>query len=120
MPTKNFPTDTFEQATMVLAACKQIDPTLNVGNASLAAFGTQLDQAESIQAQIAELELQLIDLRVRRDDQLAAIWEVVKRARATIKGIYGDDSSQYEMMGGTRMSERKKNQRRAGNAAPTV
>ena len=31
----------------------------------------------------------------------------IKRVRAGVKGIYGDDSSQYEMIGGTRMSERK-------------
>jgi hypothetical protein len=31
----------------------------------------------------------------------------VKRVRSAIKGVYGDDSTQYEMVGGTRMSERK-------------
>jgi hypothetical protein len=32
---------------------------------------------------------------------------MVKRVRNAIKGTYGDDSSQYEMVGRVRMSERK-------------
>ncbi len=32
----------------------------------------------------------------------------VKRVRSAVKGIYGDDSSEYEMVGGTRKSERKR------------
>ena len=39
------------------------------------AFGEQLSQTQAIQSQIAELELQLIELRNRRDERLANIWE---------------------------------------------
>jgi len=35
------------------------------------------------------------------------MWDKVKRVRASVKGLYGDDSSEYEMVGGTRKSERK-------------
>ena len=40
--------------------------------------------------------------------KIAGIWDVVKRVCAGVKAIYGDDSSQYEMVGGTPMSERKR------------
>ncbi len=53
------------------------------------------------------LGAQLTDARNRRDALYTAIWSKVKRVRSGVKGIYGDDSSQYEMVGGTRLSERK-------------
>jgi hypothetical protein len=40
------------------------------------------------------------------------MWDKVKRVRAGVKANYGDDSSQYEMVGGTRLSERKPPTRR--------
>jgi hypothetical protein len=36
-----------------------------------------------------------------------AIWGQVKQVRAGVKGLYGDDSSHYEMVGGACLSERK-------------
>ena len=39
------------------------------------------------------------------------------RARMGIKVIYGDDSSQYEMVGGTRLSDRKTVARKAATTA---
>ena len=44
------------------------------------------------------------------------IWDKVKRVRNGMKAIYGDDSSQYEMIGGTRLSERKAPARKAAKA----
>ncbi len=108
MPTKNYPTDTSEQAANVLSACKQIAPAMKIGSMTQEAFAYELLQAQSIQTQINELELQLIDLRNKREQRLTGIWEMIKRVRSVIKGTYGDDSSEYEMAGGTRMSERKK------------
>jgi hypothetical protein len=73
-----------------------------------AEFADAVAQAHAIQSQINGLELQLIGLRNKREQRLISIWDVVKRARSSVKGIYGDDSSEYELVGGTRMSERKK------------
>jgi hypothetical protein len=41
-----------------------------------------------------------------------AAWDKVKRARAGVKAAYGDDSSQFEMIGGTRTSDRKTRSRK--------
>ena len=37
-----------------------------------------------------------------RDDYCQSLWDHARRARMGIKVYYGDDSSQYEMVGGTR------------------
>jgi len=55
----------------------------------------------------------LTDKRNQRDATNTALWDKVKRARNGIKANYGDDSSQYEMVGGTRASERKPRTRKA-------
>jgi hypothetical protein len=108
MPKKNYPIDTLDQAAAIIAACKQIDPNMKPGMLTQAEFADAVAQAHAIQSQINGLELQLIDLRNKREARLTSIWEAVKRARSSVKGIYGDDSSEYELVGGTRMSERKK------------
>nr|MDQ2999192.1 hypothetical protein [Chloroflexota bacterium] len=92
----------------ILVACKQIDPNLKPGMLTQAELAAAVTQAQAIQAQINGLELQLIGLRNKREAGLTNMWEALKRARAIVKGIYGDDSSEYELVGGTRMSERKR------------
>ena len=112
MASKGYPTDVLAQAAEVLAACKQIDPSMKAGVLTQAAFADELAQTQAIQAQLHALELQMTDLRNKRDQQLIRMWDVVKRTRATVKGVYGDDSSEYELVGGTRVSERKRAVRR--------
>lgn len=109
---KSFPPDTLEQGAAVLAACKQINPDMKVGAMDQATLAHELAETQSIQAQINSLELQITNLRNKRDQRLLGIWETVKRARYTVKGTYGDDSSEYELIGGKRMSERKKSIRK--------
>src|SRR5262249_44683991 len=109
---RNIPPDTLEQALAVLAACKQINPDMRVGAMTQEMLAHEITQTQSIQAQINSLELQAKDLRNKRDQHLVGIWESVKRARYSIKGNYGDDSSEYELIGGKRMSERKKSARK--------
>ena len=47
------------------------------------------------------------DVRATRDAVCQAAWDKVKRLRAGVKATYGDDSKQYEVIGGTRVSDRK-------------
>jgi len=110
---KGYPTDLLAQTTDVLAACRQIDPDMKAGALTQAAFAGELTQTQAIQAQIQALELQLTDLRNKRDERFTRMWDTIKRVRATVKGTYGDDSFEYELVGGTRMSERRRPIRRA-------
>jgi hypothetical protein len=107
MPNKLFPSDILAQARAVSGGWNKIDPALQIGDLSRNALEANIDQSVPLQTEMDELEAQLTDLRNRRDDLYMALWDQVKRARNGIKGIYGDDSSQYEMVGGTRRSERK-------------
>lgn len=102
-----YPTDVLEQARAVLEAWKQISPTLTLGELNLEGLKADIDAAVPLVTQIMALEAQLTDLRNQRDALYEELWNKVKRTRSGVKGIYGDDSSEYEMVGGTRKSERK-------------
>ena len=103
----SYPPDVSSQASSILEAWKQIDPTLKFGTLDVAALKADIDQGKDLQAEIDGLAAHYTDLRNQRDALLSATWDKVKRVRASVKGLYGDDSSEYEMVGGTRRSERK-------------
>ncbi len=117
MPKKLYPTDVLEQAQSVSNAWNQIDDELAFGDLTLEILNNELGQAGPLQSQMDTLETQLTNLRNQRDALFVSIWDKVKRVRASVKGIYGDDSSQYEMVGGTRLSERKSPARKASTTA---
>ena len=51
------------------------------------------------------LEAQYTDLRNKHDTLYGEMWDKVKRVRASVKDLYGDDLSEYEMVGGTRKTK---------------
>lgn len=118
MTPKLYPTNVLRQATDALGAWREIDAELTLGKASVPALEAELSQAEPLLAQIASMEAQLVGLRNQRDTLFISIWDKVKRARGGIKAIYGDDSSEYEMMGGKRRSERKRPVRKKKTTPP--
>lgn len=61
-------------------------------------------RARTLREGILHYQKVVVSLREAAHEDL---WDTVKRVRARVKGIYGDDSSQYEMVGGTRLSEGK-------------
>lgn len=107
MPGKPYPTDVLEQARSVLDAWKQINEEMTFGDLNSAMLEGDLTNSQPIEQDLVNLETRLTDLRNQRDALYTAIWEKLKRVRAGVKANYGDDSSQYEMVGGTRKSERK-------------
>ena len=113
MPGKTYPTNVLVQAKRVLSAWRQIDNQLSFGPVNINGLGTDIDQTEGIEEQMIKLKAQLTDLRNRHDALCQSTWDKVKRVRAGVKASFGDDSSQYEMVGGTRASERKTRKRRS-------
>jgi hypothetical protein len=103
----SYPPDVSMQAGSVLEAWKKIDPALKFGTLDQAALQADLTQATTWQSDLDTLDAQYTDLRNKRDALYGEMWDKLKRVRANIKGLYGDDSSAYEMVGGTRKSERK-------------
>ncbi|MEW6405548.1 MAG: hypothetical protein AB1649_27460 [Chloroflexota bacterium] len=116
MPGKPFPSDIVRQAQEVQSAWAQINATMAFGNLNAAALTSDITAATTIEAQISTAETQLTKLRNQRDALYVALWDKVKRVRNGVKANYGDDSTEYEMIGGTRVSERKSYTRRV---APT-
>jgi len=107
MSKKLFPTDVLAQAKSVLDAWRQINTEMTFGDLDCGALDQDLTTAFSVDAQLTNLETQLTNVRNQRDAINQSVWNKVKRVRAGVKANYGDDSSQYEMVGGTRLSERK-------------
>ena len=112
MTKKPYPTDIVKQAQSVQDAWKQINATLTFGDLTSEMLSTDIAQAGPLENQITDLETQLTNLRNQRDDLYLGMWDKLKRVRSGVKANYGDNSSQYEMVGGTRLSERKSPVRR--------
>jgi hypothetical protein len=109
---KPYPTDVLSKLRTAISNWKSVDPTLKIGKLSIAELEATLKSGEALRQEISSLETQLTDLRNKRDEVYSVAWEYVTRLRSGIKAIYGDDSSEYEMVGGTRRSERKTRSRR--------
>ena len=90
---------------------------MNVGGINSANLSTDIAAATQLVSQMNTLEAQLTNLRNERDTRYTELWDKLKRVRNGVKANYGDDSSQYEMVGGTRRSERKAPVRKAKTAA---
>jgi hypothetical protein len=111
MGKKLYPTDTLSQAQDILIAWEQIDPELKIGAVSPGTIEADVARVKALQENIRLLKMELLNLRYERDVTCIGIWDKLKRVRAGIKSLYGDDSMQYELAGGTRQSERKKPRR---------
>ena len=107
MPPKSVPLDVLEQAITVHEAWRQIDEQLAYGALTVGALALDIAQLRNLDHSIASLESQLTNARNRREAMCQATWDKVKRVRAGVKATFGDDSTQYEMMGLKRLSDRK-------------
>jgi hypothetical protein len=95
-----------------IASWQAIDPTLKFGDLSLEMMQSALEQGQALRNRINALETQLTDLRNQRDEVYHTGWKYINRLRDGICGHYGDDSSEYEMVGRTRLSEHKPRSKR--------
>ena len=114
---RKYPQDVFDQAMVIVDGWAEINPELTFGNLTQAGLKEHLDSVSQIESEIITLEAKLTNLRNGRDEAYEVIWDQAKRARMGIKVIYGDDSSEYEMVGGTRYSDRKPTARKAATTA---
>ena len=116
MATK-FPKDLLLQAQNLLGGWNQFVPVPTFGTLTTTAVSADVTALAALDMQIAGLEAQLADKRNQREVLALSLWDKVKRTRNIFKGTYGDDSSQYEMVGGVRMSDRKFRTRKRVTAA---
>jgi hypothetical protein len=103
-----------------LAGLKQIDPAPDFGGNLNAAGGQALVTDLSDELDGYNQDNAALDERqnvVDRKEEGASDWN--KRVLAAVGAKYGTDSSEYEMVGGTRTSERKRSPRKGtGGSAP--
>ena len=111
MSKKLYSSNVLKEAIGVQEAWKLIDEELAFGKMKIAGLTTDIEAIYQTQYDLAALESQLTEVRNRRDELYLSAWDRVKRVRASIKGLYGDDSSEYELVGGTRRSDRKRARR---------
>ena len=116
MTKRIYPSDVLEQAQDVFVGWNQVSGTLAFGTLNQAALTADITSARMLESEISMLEIQLAERRDQRDQVYNNMWDKVKRVRAGVKANYGDDSQQYEMVGGTRTSERKPRARKAVTA----
>lgn len=89
------------------------DSEVTFGSLNNAALTADVTQASQLLTEMNTLEAQFTNMRNQRDALYQEMWDKVKRVRNGVKANYGDDLSQYEMVGGTRLSERKTAARKA-------
>ena len=94
-----------KQARTLEEALKEMAGKLPVGldaAAVTAAIG-KLDQAK---AEIQRIDVQRLVAANKRDEEVVAVNDLLKRVRSQVKASFGDDSTEYEMAGGKRRSDR--------------
>jgi hypothetical protein len=79
-------------------------------------FKTKTEGLGTVLDQIEQKELEMTPLRNQRDATAEELKDLCVRVRAGFKGYFGADSSEYEQVGGTRTSERKKPARKTAPA----
>jgi hypothetical protein len=90
----------------------QIDPSWATGPVTPAAILTEVDAAGALKERFIRLQTKLLDQCDQHDELCIGIWDKVKRVHTGIKGFYGDDSTEYGIAGGTRLSDRKPSRRK--------
>ena len=107
MSPKFFPSDILDQAINMQDAWAKIDEQLSIGGLKIGDLVMEINQIHQAEANVVGLENDLTNMRNHRDALYESTWDKVRRMRAVVKGMFGFDSPQYELVGGTRASERK-------------
>lgn len=102
------PTDTLEQARLILRVWQEKDINMVFGKMTLTDFLNALTEADQGEADVESALAMVESKRDLRNDKKVIVWDNVKRARSGFKSTFGDDSNEYERVGGTRASDRKK------------
>jgi len=113
MSAQTYPHDVIDQGHSVLEAWRSIDPALKVGDLAPEALEAVLNQVSQNTTKINRIKAESSEAHNERKALSQDVWDKIKRVRRGIQAIYGDDSSQFDIVGGTRVSDRKSNARKA-------
>lgn len=104
-----------QEAKEVLKALEKIGDGLPP-ELSAAVMATKIDELETAVGELDALNAERTQLVNVKGDKAEQVSDYIVRMRAGVKGIFGADSSEYEMVGGTRSSERKKPKKDTGES----
>jgi len=79
-----------------------------------------MDDTAAIEDSHSQMAAQMDDSSNRFDTQEALLAEWNRRILSAVEAVYGPDSSEYEMVGGKRKSERKKPTKKSGGSKPSA
>lgn len=116
MPTYTNPAEVSADADNILKVWSA-NTDFKLKDLTLDQFRQDRTDLETVLKELQKKDDEMTPLRNRRDDLTSRIKTACTRARAGIKGYFGEDSTEYELAGGTRASERKKSGRKAGPAS---
>ena len=107
MERKHSPSNTMQQAVKTRQAWRQVGTEVELGGFAFDDFDKAELEVDETDATIARLETELAHARNQRVDRRFDLWQIVKQVRLAARVFYGEQSSEYEMFGGTRLSEQK-------------
>lgn len=99
--------DTLADAKRLLDFMKK-HPEFTLKDFTPTGFEAEIAKMEQREAALLKHRQDEIPLLNDRNDQQKVVRSATTRARSGVKGYFGPDSSEYEEVGGTRASERKK------------
>jgi hypothetical protein len=111
MPTKSVP-KLLQEAGQIKEALEKIGSDLP-GGVSAKEVSARIDALNGAVSKLDALNAEKKKLVNTKDQQCKTLSDFIVKARLAIKLAYGPDSSEYEMAGGTRASERKRPVRKA-------
>jgi cell division septum initiation protein DivIVA len=115
MVTKSIP-KLLQEANEVKQALEKLSEGVPAG-ISASEMGDRIAALEDVINQLNALNAEKTRLVDSKADVAQRVSDYIVQVRATIKGILGADSYEYGMVGGTRLSERKRPKRKGSGTA---
>jgi hypothetical protein len=84
------------------------NPTFIMGDVTLQVFKDLVANMRLKGTQLDETRTALVRYIAETNDKIAEVKQMVTRARSGVKAAFGPDSVQYNQVGGTRLSDRKR------------
>jgi hypothetical protein len=101
-----------------LAGLKKINPAPNLGpNITIPAYEAVATDTAGIEDSHNQLAAQMDDSSNRFDSQEALMNDWNRRVLAAVEAHFGPNSSEYEMVGGTRTDDRKRPSKKGGGGS---
>ena len=100
-----------QEANEIKKALEKIDDRLPDG-LKAADMETKMAAVESVVDELDALNAERTRLVDQKGEQAGNLSDHIVQVRSAVKGIFGADSAEYDMVGGTRTSERKRAKKR--------